>query len=61
MTITHNNKDINLDIQLNNEKIKEISENSNEQYFKFLGFRMDNKLKWKHHIQHVTNKLSTTN
>ena len=34
---------------------------SDEKFFKFLGFRIDNKLSWKYHIQHVTKKLSTAN
>ena len=61
MTITPNNKHTQTKITLNNQTIKEISQDSDEKYFKFLGFRMDNKLSWTHHSQHVINKLSTAN
>ena len=51
----------NLNIKLDNDYITEISNNSSEKYFKFLGFRMDNKLTWKHHIEHVEKKLNIAN
>ena len=61
MTINHNTKQTNIKPILNGQQIKEISDDNEEKYFKFLGFRMDNKLSWKHHIEHVKNKLNTTN
>ena len=61
MNITPNKKDINLQLYIDDTKIKHIDKNSDEKYFKFLGFRMDNKLKWNHHFQHVKNKLKTAN
>ena len=61
MTVNHNKKQTNIKIKLNNQNVIEISEENEEKFFKFLGFRMDNKLTWKHHIQHVKTKLSTAN
>ena len=61
MNITPNKKDINIQSYIDDTKIKHIDKNSDEKYFKFLGFRMDNKLKWNHHFQHVKNKPKTAN
>ena len=41
--------------------IERISELSKEKFFKFLGFRMDEHLTWKYHIEHVKNKMSSAN
>ena len=61
MTITHNRGSATPKIELDNVPIKNISNDDDEKYFKFLGFRMDNKLTWKHHTKHIKNKLSTAN
>ena len=61
MNISHNGKPITTNIKINTDPVKEIKENTDEEYFKFLGFRMDNKLSWKHHISHVNNKLQSAN
>ena len=60
MTIYHNNSGKELNISLEGEVIININQNS-EKYFKFLGFRIDNKLNWNHHIKHVSNKLKAIN
>ena len=61
MNIAHNNQQPDLKIKLDTEQITEISDSNKEKYFKFLGFRLDNKLSWKYHTQHVLKKLSTCN
>ena len=49
--------DIELNIVLDGNNILNINSNSTEKYFKFLGFRIDDRLSWKHHIKHVSYKL----
>ena len=61
MTVTHNKKQKYIGVKLDNQNVIEISDENEEKFFKLLGFRMDNKLTWKYHIQHVKTKLSTTN
>ena len=48
-------------IKLDGKPIQQVSNKHEEKFFKFLGFRLDNNLSWKHHIQHVTNKLKINN
>ena len=61
MTITTKNMHAQIKIKINNKEVKEITQSNDEKYFKFLGFRLDNNLSWKHHIEHVSNKLQTAN
>merc|ERR1712198_715003 len=61
MTILSGKTDIELNIILDDNTIQNINSKSPEKYFKFLGFRIDDKLSWKHHIKHVTNKLKAVN
>ena len=61
MTISPQKSALNITIKLDDQIIKEISQKSDEKYFKFLGFRMDNRLTWTHHSKHVINKLTTAN
>ena len=61
MTILSGKTDIELNIILDDNTIQNINSKSPEKYFKLLGFRIDDKLSWKHHIKHVTNKLKSVN
>ena len=61
MTINHRSDQLELDIKLDGNSIYNITEKTEEKYFKFLGFRIDPKLTWKFHIEHVTSKLRKTN
>ena len=61
MNIKHTNSQKQIDIRINQTKVKEISEKTEENFFKFLGFRIDNKLSWKYQINHVHKKLQTAN
>ena len=61
MTLLKDRTNADLNILLEGNKIMNINSKSTEKYFKFLGFRMDDKLNWKHHIKHVSNKLKAIN
>ena len=52
MLFTNKHGNLKLPLQIQNINIEEKSE------FSFLGVIIDNKLTWKHHIQHITNKVS---
>ena len=47
--------------EINNSSIKQIQNNTDKEYFRFLGFFIDDKLTWKHHIKHVIGKLKKAN
>lgn len=51
----------NEDIILNGEVVEQISHAQNEKSFKFLGIHIDETLSWKHHINKVCKKISSSN
>ena len=61
MTISPSGKQFNQDIKLDNTVVQRISKNSEEKYFKFLGFKLEEDLKWETHSKDVLNKLNTAN
>ena len=52
MVFTNRKRQAEISININNHTIKEINE------CKFLGVMLDNKLSWKSHITHISNKIS---
>ena len=61
MNINHKKETIDMQPEINNSSIKLIKNNTDEEYFRFLGFPIDDKLTWKHHIKHVIDKLKKAN
>jgi len=61
MNINHKKEPIYMQPEINNSSIKQIQNNTDEEYFRFLGFLIDDKLTWKHHIKHVIDKLKKAN
>ncbi len=53
--LTHNEK---IDFNLNQVNIEHIGEKMNTKSFKFLGYHIDEKLSFKHHIEHLKSKAS---
>ena len=52
MLFSNHNRAKNLNISLNNNKIETLNETT------FLGVVIDNKLSWKAHVKHISNKIS---
>ena len=52
MVFTNRKRQAEISININNQTIKEINE------CKFLGVMLDNKLNWKSHVTHISNKIS---
>ena len=62
MNITPKKEDLTLKLKIGDSSIQHIDDKQKkEKAFKFLGFWIDNKLNWKQHINHVTNKMKTAN
>ena len=61
MNISHKKETVNMQPEINNTKIKIITNNTDEEYFRFLGFLIDDRLTWKFHIKHVIDKLKKAN
>ena len=60
--------DKNLQIDTNNLQIKigwkivdQVGTNCKEQYFKFVGHVLDDKLSWEGHIEHLCKNLASSN
>ncbi len=49
------------DIYLDGERVNQISHNSDETSFKFLGIYIDETLSWKYHVNKVCKKISSAN
>ena len=62
MNITSEREDLTLKLKIGDSTIQHIDDkHKKEKAFKFLRFWIDNKLNWKQHINHVTNKMKTAN
>ena len=62
MNITSKREHLTLKLKIGDSTIQHIDDKQKkEKAFKFLGFLIDNKLNWKQHINHVTNKMKTAN
>ena len=46
-------------LQIVNENIERIELGCEDEYFKFVGMKLDEFLTWEHHIKHVENKVSS--
>lgn len=46
-------------LQIGNENIERIGLGCEDEYFKFVGMKLDEFLTWEHHIKHVENKVSS--
>ena len=51
----------NLEIKLDGKSIDRIGEDCKDNYFKFVGIKLDEHLTWCHHLNHVRGKLSSAN
>ena len=47
------------DLSIENSLIDRIGSNCKDEYFKFVGIRIDEHLSWKFHVEHVSNKASS--
>ena len=62
MNLTGRKENLTLKLRIGKSTIQHIDDNQEkEKAFKFLGFWIDNKLSWKHHINHILNKMKTAN
>ena len=62
MNLTGRKENLTLKLRIGKSSIQHIDDNQEkENAFKFLGFWIDNKLSWKHHINHILNKMKTAN
>jgi hypothetical protein len=48
-------------LRIGEEYIERIGKGCKEEYFKFVGIRLDEFLNWEHHAKHVANKVSSAN
>ena len=48
-------------LKIGDEYIERIGENCTEEFFKFVGMRLDEFLSWDHHTKHVSNKITSAN
>ena len=46
-------------LKIDNTKIDRIGEGCKEEYFKFVGIRIDEKMSWKYHLEYVAKKASS--
>ena len=46
-------------MRIDNEKIDRIGAGREEEYFKFVGMRLDEHLTWKYHTDHVRGKVAS--
>ena len=51
----------NLEMNLDGKSIDRIGEDCKDNYFKFVGIKLDEHLTWCHHLNHVRGKLSSAN
>ena len=50
-----------LNLQIGNEKIERIGDDCKDNFFKFVGIRLDEHLTWSHQINHIHSKLASGN
>ena len=48
-------------LHIGNQSIEQVGTKCKEQYFKFVGHVIDDKLSWEGHVQHITKKLASAN
>ena len=50
-----------LELRIGGKSIEQVGTGCKEQYFKFVGHVLDDKLSWEGHVEHVCKKLSSSN
>ena len=48
-------------LKIGNEYIERIEKGCKEEFFKFVGIRLDEFLTWDYHSKHICNKISSAN
>ena len=48
-------------LHIGNQSIEQVGTKCKDQYFKFVGLVIDDKLSWEGHVQHITKKLASAN